>query len=647
MSASASPTPPELDRLLVICTFLEHTIYDEVFKDETPDHRETLTEIERELAAAARLAHGIPPPLLQRLVNILPATSIEQAPRCAANACLMLINGLVGAGNMRDALGIAKLAVEAATIANDASLLRRALNACTGLANECGDHAAAIGFGSKAVSIARQLRDPLGELACWGNLCAALYQQGLYLETINMGRTAIGLESRADWPASQRQLFEELRGQVFINVSLSAARLGQWQLAAISVKHALERCNERTTLAVQNKLVALASATRVALALRDATGSRAHIAEVQQLHDRNPEHARIKINLVLLKAEYLLADEQPYQAKELLKGIEPLSQSIPPLHIDVLKALVNAHRNCGETSEAMDLMSRMVTHLTEARMEQISGAMHSVNAPVATKLPGRIDAHNFLERIARRSANTYRGSYDRAVQTAQQQAAFERFAVAAELREDATGFHAYRVGRLARLLAEEMELGSIYCDEIERAGRLHDIGKLAMPDSLLTKPGKYTEADWEIMHQHCAKGVHFLRSGEPEYFKVAREVALSHHENWDGSGYPERRSGTQIPLSARIVAFADTYDALTHARCYKPAWSHQDAVAELERLNGIKFDPQITPLFLKLVNRLTHVQGERLGEWLCSTASPSDELSQRLQLAKDLTQSVGHATAER
>jgi putative nucleotidyltransferase with HDIG domain len=178
----------------------------------------------------------------------------------------------------------------------------------------------------------------------------------------------------------------------------------------------------------------------------------------------------------------------------------------------------------------------------------------------------------------------------------------ERLAITAELRDDETGRHCYRVGRLAKLLARRAGLAEVDCELIDRAARLHDIGKFAIPDAILLKPGRLNPAEIQLMRTHANIGADLLASRGVESLRLAEQIARAHHEHWNGSGYPAMLAGDAIPLAGRIAAIADVYDALTHVRPYKPAWSHQDSVAYIQSQRGQQFDPHLTDLFIALMN---------------------------------------------
>ena len=179
----------------------------------------------------------------------------------------------------------------------------------------------------------------------------------------------------------------------------------------------------------------------------------------------------------------------------------------------------------------------------------------------------------------------------------------ERLARAAEYRDDQTGQHTQRVGRTARDLAAELGLPAADAELLRRAAPLHDVGKIGIPDAILLKPGRLDPAEAAVMRTHTTIGGDILGRGRTPLIRAAEAVARTHHENWDGSGYPAGLAGDAIPVAGRIVAVADVFNALTHTRPYKPAWPAADAVAEIARLAGTKFDPRVAAAFARLAGR--------------------------------------------
>jgi putative two-component system response regulator len=169
----------------------------------------------------------------------------------------------------------------------------------------------------------------------------------------------------------------------------------------------------------------------------------------------------------------------------------------------------------------------------------------------------------------------------------------ERLGLATEYRDDDTKAHTFRVGEMAAAIAEELGMDKEYVNQIRLAAPLHDLGKIGIPDNILLKPGKLTPEEYDQMKKHSEIGASILSGSSSELLKLAEEIALTHHERWDGSGYPRGLKGTDIPLSGRIVAVVDVFDALTHARAYKPAWSVADAIDEIRNCSGTQFDPDV------------------------------------------------------
>lgn len=185
----------------------------------------------------------------------------------------------------------------------------------------------------------------------------------------------------------------------------------------------------------------------------------------------------------------------------------------------------------------------------------------------------------------------------RELEAAKQSAVF-MLAVASEFKDRETGNHINRIVHFTRLIALALGQSEAEAEEVARAAMLHDLGKLGIPDHILQKPGPLTEAEYAIIKEHPLIGVRIL--GEARWHGLAASIARSHHEKWDGGGYPDGLTGEAIPLVARIVAVADVYDALTSERPYKHAWSPEEAMAEIERQTGGQFDPQVVAVFREL-----------------------------------------------
>lgn len=171
--------------------------------------------------------------------------------------------------------------------------------------------------------------------------------------------------------------------------------------------------------------------------------------------------------------------------------------------------------------------------------------------------------------------------------------------MAAEYRDDDTGQHVRRVSQNTGLLAQALQLPSERVDLLRRASTLHDVGKIGISDLILLKPGKLTPEEFDIIKTHTLIGAKILSGSQAPLLREAEEIALSHHEKWDGSGY-YHLEGEAIPLGGRMVAVADVFDALTHERPYKKAWPLDEAIEEIKRGAGKHFDPCVVQAFLSL-----------------------------------------------
>jgi putative two-component system response regulator len=183
-----------------------------------------------------------------------------------------------------------------------------------------------------------------------------------------------------------------------------------------------------------------------------------------------------------------------------------------------------------------------------------------------------------------------------------------RLGSAGEYRDNETGLHVTRVCHYSRIIGQATGIPESEAQLLYNAAALHDTGKIGIPDSILFKPGKLDEDEWKIIKTHCEIGHKIIGTHEDSMLKTAASIALTHHERWDGSGYPRGLKRHNIPLFGRIVGIADVFDALTNVRTYKRAWPMGDAVNEIIRCSGQHFDPQLVDAFLLKMPELTAVQ---------------------------------------
>jgi len=185
-----------------------------------------------------------------------------------------------------------------------------------------------------------------------------------------------------------------------------------------------------------------------------------------------------------------------------------------------------------------------------------------------------------------------------------------RLSRAAEFKDDDTGEHIIRIGHFSATIAKHMGLSAHDVETILYAAPMHDVGKIATPDAILRKPGKLDADEWRIMQQHSRQGALILEGSDSELLQMAESIALTHHEKWDGSGYPQGLKGQEIPIAGRITAIADVFDALTSKRPYKEPFSLEKSFAIIRESRGSHFDPQVVDAFFAITDDIIRIKQE-------------------------------------
>ena len=183
-----------------------------------------------------------------------------------------------------------------------------------------------------------------------------------------------------------------------------------------------------------------------------------------------------------------------------------------------------------------------------------------------------------------------------------------RLGMAAEYRDEETGLHIIRMSKMATVIAKAAGFDDKQCDLLLNAAPMHDIGKIGIPDHILLKPGKFEPEEWNIMQTHAQIGADILSGDDSELMIMSYDIAISHHEKWNGKGYPNGLKGENIPLVGRITALADVFDALTSKRPYKKAWSMDKAVNLIKEESGQHFDPELVTVFMKELPEIIEIK---------------------------------------
>lgn len=207
---------------------------------------------------------------------------------------------------------------------------------------------------------------------------------------------------------------------------------------------------------------------------------------------------------------------------------------------------------------------------------------------------------------------------------AREKETINRLMRAAEFRDNETGMHIVRMGYFSAQIGRAFGLPDVECETLLMATPMHDIGKVATPDRILLKPGKLDADEWTIMKQHTIAGYEILKDSQSELLQTAAQIALSHHEKFDGSGYPYGLKGQDIPLCGRICAVSDVFDALTSERPYKHAWPAEQAIDEIDRLSGSHFDPDLVRAFHEALPQILETKQQYRDEDSATAASTNN-----------------------
>lgn len=210
--------------------------------------------------------------------------------------------------------------------------------------------------------------------------------------------------------------------------------------------------------------------------------------------------------------------------------------------------------------------------------------------------------------VVRARVRTHLSLVDVAALRASRLQIVQRLGRAAEYKDNETGRHVLRMSHFAQALALALGCSTTWADDLLHAAPMHDVGKIGIPDAVLLKPGPLNDSEWRVMRQHPVIGAEIIGEHDSGILRMARSIALAHHEKWDGSGYPLGLKGEAIPLAARIVALADVFDALTSVRPYKRAWSVEEAMGHIQAQSGQHFDPALVPVFVGLRTQLESIR---------------------------------------
>lgn len=323
--------------------------------------------------------------------------------------------------------------------------------------------------------------------------------------------------------------------------------------------------------------------------------------------DDNPENIDV-LNGIL---------KQHYRVKAALSGQLALKIVAGPdkpdlILLDIMMPGMDGHEVCRLLKAnplTVDIPVIFITAKTAIEDEQVGlelGAVDYISKPVSVPIVlARVKTHLSLYNQQRELELKVKERTREIEQTRRE--IIDRLGRAAEYKDNETGMHVIRMSRYSKLLAEQINAPDNWVDILYNAAPMHDVGKIGIPDKILLKPGKLNEEEWKEMQRHVQYGADIIGKHSSELLQMAREIALFHHEKFDGSGYPHGTVGEDIPLSARIVAIADVFDALTSERPYKEAWPLDKTFEYLQNQAGKHFDPELVPQFIACEEQILEI----------------------------------------
>jgi putative two-component system response regulator len=495
-------------------------------------------------------------------------------------------------GQTFNAIEPASQAVSLATETDNRPLRRKALTFLGMMNADTGNISKAIECYSDALDLAQELRDSAAECSVWQNLGVALLYAAQYRDAVTTFEHVVRL-------SGTEAALRNFRTASLSNIALCCLHLEDFPRGLKAAETCLRESSEPHT-----------AAELVARVLRENNYSRL-LLEMNQVEKAGERCAAARRYAALsrsARAEIAASIAEglfEVHAGRVDVGISRLSAALERARLmrsmlrDALAALVKAYEHIGQPERALIYLREMIEALRQTQQENALkhiGLHLQQNAELAGVAP--------LNMRLKRQEAALQGKIAEQELFKSRIEMLERLAVTAELRDDSTGEHSYRVGKLAALLAQEFGCDDGTCFMVEIAARLHDVGKIGVPDAILLKPDRLNDAEMHIMRTHTTVGAELLSKSNIPHMQMAEEIARYHHEWWDGSGYPGNVSGSAIPLAARITSLADVFDALTHKRPYKIAWPVDAALDEINRLKARQFDPQLTDLFIVLVERL-------------------------------------------
>jgi putative two-component system response regulator len=517
------------------------------------------------------------------------------------------------------------LAVMLAQQHGDQSQLRRALSVQGLILTATRNTPDALRSLMQALDIAEGLDDRSGVAAAWLNIAITFFEATLYTDArVCYQRVDQMSEGIADREKSLQLRCGALHGAaqcgLYLHEHLQGVEACQQALALLQDPKGRE----------QEQVRALVEATyaQLSLALNRVNDAVDHAAISREMAARSGA-ARSKISAATVSGLVEVYKGNVDVGISRIVAIREQSKVLPSSYQEALRASVSAYERAGRPDRALSMNRELMMHVRnihrEAIMQQQQQHLQRLGLPDP-------DAAS-LRAIEDKDVSLKQKLEDAA---AKQGEFLEHMALTVELREEDSGEHAFRVAMWAHLLALEHGIDPEEAKRIELAARLHDIGKVVIPDSVIRKRTALSQGERQLIETHAATGADFLVRAKVPYAALAEDIARYHHESWSGEGYPDGISGDAIPLPARIVGLCDAFDSLVHHRPWRPAWRVEEALGHLVRESSRQFDPALVEQFIPLVRR-TYAKHEDVDAYLAQSAQQTPLWTMRRSLVERLS----------
>ena len=476
----------------------------------------------------------------------------------------------------------------------------------------------------RALDVAEAAQDTTGIAGAWVNLSVTFLEATLYNDArVCSERADIAARNIAD-----DALRASLRSHALHGAAVSSLYLHEYLAGIEACREAVELLRDPRDR--EHELVrALVEATYVQLLLAVNRSEEAaeHAVVAREMATRSGA-ARARISAATVSGLVEVYKGNIDVGISRIVAVRDQSKVLPGAYQQALVASVSAYEKAGQPDRALSMNRELMMHVRnlhrEAIMQQQQQHLQRLGLPDhdAASLRALEDRDEVLTRRLEDAA-------------AKQGEFLEHMALTVELREEDSGEHAFRVAMWAHLLALEHGVDPQEAERIELAARLHDIGKVVIPDSVIRKRTALSQGERQLIETHAATGADFLVRAKVPYAALAEEIARHHHEAWSGEGYPDGISGDAIPLAARIVGLCDAFDSLVHTSPFRPAWRVEEALGHLVRESGRQFDPNLVEQFIPLVRRI-YSKHEDVDAYLARSAQQTPLWTMRRSLVERL-----------